>query len=53
MTVIGGTSKGTWVAPEFDELSFGFHHPHPEPESSYEVWLDEVAVDPERIGCTR
>lgn len=53
MTVIGGTSKGEWVAPEFDSLSFGLHHPHPEPAPSYEVWIDEIAVDAERIGCSR
>jgi hypothetical protein len=53
MTVIGGTAKGTWVAPQFSSLSIGFHHPHPEPEPSYEVWIDEIAIDSERIGCSR
>lgn len=53
ITVTGGTSAGTWVAPEFDNLSFGFHHPHPEPAASYELWFDEVAVDAKRIGCKR
>ena len=53
MTVTGGTSKGEWIAPEFSSLSFGLHHPHPEPAPSYEVWIDEIAVDAERVGCSR
>jgi hypothetical protein len=53
MTVIGGTEQGLWEAPTFDRLSIGFHHPHPEPEPSYDVWIDEIAIDAERIGCER
>ena len=50
MTVVGGTSQGQWVAPEFGTMAFGFHHAHDEP-TGYDVWIDEVAVDPARIGC--
>lgn len=54
MAVNGGTADGTWSAPNpFTSLAIGFHHAHPDVAPAFDVWIDEVAVDTNRIGCDR
>ncbi len=36
--------------PVFDALNIGWAH-YQNPEAGFEVWVDEVAVDAQRIGC--
>jgi hypothetical protein len=41
----------TATSPPAGTLSFGLLHEHPSPVHT--VWLDEVAVDNQRVGCER
>lgn len=38
--------------PPFDQLRFGWQHYQPI-NDPYIVWIDEIAIDDERIGCVR
>jgi hypothetical protein len=44
--------SGTWALPPFDSMWVGWwlYQEDPVPDH-YDVWIDEVAVDYERIGC--
>ncbi|HEV3190117.1 MAG TPA: hypothetical protein VGY54_06445 [Polyangiaceae bacterium] len=41
---------GIWQAPVFSNLSLGWQQPNPS-TAAIEMWVDEVAVDTQRIGC--
>ena len=41
---------GVWHAPVFSNLSLGWVQPNASP-TAIEMWIDEVAVDTQRIGC--
>jgi hypothetical protein len=41
---------GTWAAPVFANLSLGWVQPNPT-TAAIEMWLDEVAIGTQRIGC--
>jgi hypothetical protein len=53
MAIVGGVLGNPWTAPTFGQITFGMHHAHPEPESAYELWFDEIALNATRIGCNR
>jgi len=42
-----------WTAPAFTQLDVGFKLYHDDPATAFDLWFDEVAVDGQRIGCTR
>jgi hypothetical protein len=42
----------SYKMPVFDGLNLGWAH-YQSPEKGFEVWIDEVAVDKQRIGCSR
>jgi hypothetical protein len=52
MTVLP-SAKAVWAAPKLAHLSFGFRTSHTDslPAGGYDVWLDNIAVDDQRIGC--
>jgi hypothetical protein len=41
-----------WEFPEITAFEIGFQHAHDEP-TMMEVWIDEVALDQQRIGCSK
>jgi hypothetical protein len=49
-----GGSDAAYVMPEFESVWVGWwlYQGNPTP-SSYDIWIDEVAFDDERIGCVR
>jgi hypothetical protein len=46
------SKQEAWQFPEITGFEVGFHHAHDEP-MPMEVWIDEVALDVQRIGCTK
>lgn len=46
----GGTSGTSYVLPDFTSIWFGFWQYQSDP-APFDVWIDEVALDLERIGC--
>lgn len=47
-----GGSQADYVLPELTNVWVGWWQYQPDPEP-FEVWIDEVAFDDERIGCFR
>lgn len=47
-----GGGSGTYELPTFTSLWFGWWQYQSDPEP-FDVWIDEVAADEERVGCTR
>ncbi len=49
----GGNSSAQYLLPQFDEVWVGWwmYQANPTP-NHYDVWIDEVAIDGERIGCS-
>jgi hypothetical protein len=49
-----GADEGSYELPEFTEVFVGWWHYQKESTPTrFDVWIDEVAFDGERIGCTR
>jgi hypothetical protein len=49
-----GADEGSYELPEFTEVFVGWWHYQKESTPArFNVWIDEVAFDGERIGCTR
>ncbi|HEY4158372.1 MAG TPA: hypothetical protein VGM29_09750 [Polyangiaceae bacterium] len=50
----GGNSSVPYDLPEFSSIWFGWwmYQANPTPDH-YDVWLDEIALDGARIGCSR
>ena len=48
-----GSSGELWSIPTYDYLEFGFEHyqDYGAFVGGFDAWIDEVAVDDERIGC--
>jgi hypothetical protein len=46
---IGNDAGGYWYSPLYDTLRLGWEHYQATPAK--ELWIDDVAVDIERIGC--
>lgn len=46
---IGNDAGGHWYSPIYDTLRLGWEHY--QATSGKELWIDDVAVDVERIGC--
>jgi hypothetical protein len=53
LTEHGGNSVD-YVLPTFESMWFGWwlYQANPDPPA-YDVWMDELVVDDEPIGCTR
>ena len=43
------TLGGQWTQPTYDELDLGWEHYHP--SDPIDMWIDDVALDGQRIGC--
>lgn len=50
MTKHGGIPDKPFLLPEIDALWFGFAEYQPTTQK-LELWYDEIALDPERVGC--
>lgn len=48
----GGDQTADYLMPEFSSVAVGWWQYQAAPES-FDVWVDEVALDDERIGCDR
>jgi hypothetical protein len=50
-----GDKGELWAIPKYDYLDFGFTHyqNYSSMVSGFDAWLDEIAVDDQRIGCVR
>lgn len=46
---VGNDTGGHWYSPIYDTLRLGWEHYQATPAK--EMWIDDVAVDLERIGC--
>jgi hypothetical protein len=48
-----GDKGELWAIPKYDHLDFGFAHyqDYGAHVSAFDAWLDEIAVDDQRIGC--
>jgi hypothetical protein len=48
-----GDKGELWPIPKYDHLDFGFTHyqDYSSVVSKFDAWLDEIAVDDQRIGC--
>lgn len=47
-----GGNAVPYMLPEFTSLWFGWYQYQDDPQA-FDVWIDEVAIDDERIGCDR
>jgi hypothetical protein len=48
----GGDQGQPYLLPSFDSLWIGWWEYQADPvPSSFDLWIDEVALDGERIGC--
>jgi hypothetical protein len=53
-STLGCCKDAIWAAPTYERLSLGWEHYQKETSGKdYEMWIDEVAVDGARIGCSR
>jgi hypothetical protein len=52
LTVHGGIQATPYVLPTFTNVWLGWAEYQPSTQT-YELWVDEVALDPQRIGCVR
>ncbi len=49
---LGPTGDGTFRIPPFTEARVGWSHTsHNDPDPFTDVWFDDIALGPERIGC--
>lgn len=46
----GGNADKPFLLPEFNAIWFGWAEYQPTTQK-FELWYDEIAIDPERIGC--
>jgi hypothetical protein len=44
-------SPGPWLAPVFEKLSLGFWNAAAEGDGPMEMWLDDIGLDVDRVGC--
>jgi hypothetical protein len=51
LTVTQPACGGTWSAPAFERLDLGWYNAPAEAGRSMEMWIDDVAVDTQRVGC--
>ncbi len=49
--LVPGASVKAWKAPRFAETSFGLEQYGDDQRQPYEAWIDEIAIDVQRIGC--
>jgi hypothetical protein len=47
------TRVSTWFAPDWVRVSVGLQLYRPDLEPDFDLWIDEVAIHPTRIGCRR
>ena len=47
------TRVPTWFAPDWVRVNVGLQLYRPDTESDFDLWIDEVAINPTRVGCTR
>jgi hypothetical protein len=48
LTVINPPIGGHWPAPKFEEIRLGWYYV---PNLPAEMWIDDVAIGSQRIGC--
>jgi hypothetical protein len=55
LTATNNGGNGAWPLPKFDQLLLGWTHyqQYDKVGPNFDVWIDEVAVDSQRIGCSR
>lgn len=46
-----GGSNVDYILPTAESLWFGWYQYQDDPDLRFEVWIDELAIDDERIGC--
>ena len=46
----GGNAGQPYILPQFQQLWLGWQEYQPSTEK-FELWLDEIAIDKDRIGC--
>ncbi len=53
--VVCFSQKLAWTVPGNAQLLFGLHNSHPEPShpDGFNLWVDEIAVGTDRIGCAQ
>jgi hypothetical protein len=51
LTVTVPQCGGPWQAPVFERVDLGFGSGSPNYSTSHEMWIDDVAIDSNRIGC--
>ena len=47
---VHGGNTNPYILPQFDAVSIGWQEYQPSSET-FEMWIDEVAIDSQRIGC--
>ena len=47
------TRVPTWFAPDWVRVNVGLQLYRPDAEPDFDLWIDEVAINPTRIGCSR
>lgn len=52
MTVLP-TRVPTWFAPDWVRVNVGLQLYRPDAVSDFDLWIDEVAINPTRVGCSR
>jgi hypothetical protein len=50
MTPHGGNSTQPFILPQFTNVWLGWQEYQTTTET-FEMWIDEIAIDKERIGC--
>lgn len=55
LTATNNGGHGPWPLPPFNQLLLGWTHyqQYDKVGANFDVWMDEVAVDTQRIGCSR
>ena len=43
----------TWFAPDWVRVNVGLQLYRPDAVSDFDLWIDEVAINPTRVGCSR
>ncbi|MFO0646660.1 MAG: hypothetical protein U0326_10510 [Polyangiales bacterium] len=47
------TRVPTWFAPDWVRVNVGLQLYRPDAVSDFDLWIDEVAINPTRVGCSR
>jgi hypothetical protein len=52
-TTVLPTRVPTWFAPDWVRVNVGLQLYRPDPEPDFDLWIDEIAIHPTRVGCRR